>query len=207
MVYFKAKTSNTAGKQPHVSKIITNEFVVSQYKMKYWLPLILFSLLTACGYYNPHTVADKSGQSYSVYAPQWKNQTNELGLEAVLNHAVHDWLSESRIVKLTSSASDADYLLHGIIQSINTPGLSYGTFDQATEVRAELKVLYTLKERKTGKTVFSKNSTEFEAFQIGTDAPHTRTNKESALNTIADRFGEAIHLNIFYALTKNKRHE
>jgi hypothetical protein len=175
--------------------------------MKYWLPLILFSLLPACGYHNPNTVGDKSGQHLTVYAPQWKNQTNELGLEAVVNHAVHDWLAESRIVQLTSSAADADYLLDGIIQSINIPGLSYGTFDQATEVRAELKVHYTLKEKNTGKTIFSNSITELEAFPIGTDAPHTRTNKETALKTIANRLGETIHLNIFYALTKNKRYE
>ena len=175
--------------------------------MKYWLPILFLCLLPTCGYYTPNTVTDKSDQQLAVYAPQWKNQTNELGLESVFNHAVHDWLSESKTVELKSSASDADYLLNGIIQAINIPGLSYNTFDQATEVRAELKVRYSLKEKKTGKTIFIKSFTEFQAFQIGTDAPHTRINKEKSLKIIADRVGEQIHMNILYALTKNKRYK
>ncbi len=175
--------------------------------MKRWLPIILLFLLPSCGYYHPYSAAEKSFKTITVYAPQWKNRTNELGLESVINHAVHDWLAESKLVKITSSVSDADYLLNGTIQSINMPGLSYGTFDQATEVRAELRVNYTFTKKESGRIIFKKNVRAHEAFTIGADAPHTRTNKESALETIADRLGEEIHLNIFYALTKNKRYE
>ena len=138
----------------------------------------------------------------------WRNQTNELGLEAVVGQAVQDWLSESNRLRLTSSSSEAQYVLEGTIVAIDMPGLSYGTAEVASELRGQLTVSYTLKEKASGKVLLNRqNVIKSKAFRVGADAPHHRTNKEAALAAMAEELGEDVYMNVYRALTSIIRYQ
>lgn len=179
--------------------------MVTATSRKFLSLLIAAVLLASCGYYNPYTVSLKETGKVSVYLPMWKNRTNELGLEATLHQALHDWFAESRYIHIAESAEEADYLLNGVILSIDVPGLSYGSFDQATELRAELKVQYSMNSGKNGTLIIPvREITKRESFATGADAPHSRTNKEVALAKIVDQLGEEIYISATSALTRQR---
>ena len=175
---------------------------------KYLLALAGLIIISGCGYYNPYNV-DKSGDiTFSVFAPIWKNQTNELGYETVINQSLQDWLSESHQIKLTSNRDDAQYILEGTIVAMDIPGLSYGLFDQATELRAEMIVEYLLREKDSGRIILKqKNLARRQAFRVGKDALYHLTNKEAALDIMADELGEDIYMHILNTLTQTKRYK
>lgn len=192
---------------PFTARRLFKAIIKRDQSMKRITYLILLIFLGGCGYYNPYTGPKSTGENHIIHAPMWKNQTNEIGLEANIHQAIHDWLSESPIIDLTSSRSEADYILTGTIHSIDMPGLSYGVFDQALEVRAIMEISYELREKSGGTVIFNKQKfIKQKAFKIGADSPRHRTNKESALLIVADEIGEEIYRNILHALTKKKRH-
>jgi hypothetical protein len=113
--------------------------------------LTLSVALSACGYSNPYSREDDSapeavaGETISIYVDMWSNNSSELGLQSEMKQALVRWLKKSRNFSMAATPDQADYVLGGVIESSHYPGLSYGAWDRAVELRAEMKYSYHLR--------------------------------------------------------------
>lgn len=156
--------------------------------------LLCVFFLAGCGYHSPYAKGN-NGKGFALYNTIWKNRTNDMGVESLLYQAITDWFLGSKQIRLTTSRDEADLILNGEIISAAYPGLSYGDFDQAKELRAVLTVRFSLEEKKSGKIILESTKHVLEeSFFIDVDAVRTRGNKEKALARLADELAEEIYL-------------
>jgi outer membrane lipopolysaccharide assembly protein LptE/RlpB len=173
------------------------------------LTVLLLSLavtLSSCGYSNPYArLDDPAGgpaEPVSIFVDMWKNKTSELGLQSEMTQSLTRWLKKSRHFTMAASPDQADYTLRGVIESAHYPGLSYGTFDRAVELRAELTFSFELKKNSTGEIILKKEEAPWHAnFRQGRDAATTERNKRQALVLITDDIAERIYINLFHAFS------
>lgn len=169
----------------------------------------LLLLTGGCGYSNPHTrVAehDQDGDGViRVYLSMWRNQTNLLGFQGQIQQGLIQALTASNRFYLTQNRASADYILEGTIYAVEIPGLSYGAFDRAVEVRAETTLGYQLVDARSGKVVLEKKKyIKRETFRVGNDAVRTRSNEDAALSRLADGLADDIDIQLFYFFTGEK---
>ncbi len=168
----------------------------------------LLFFTTGCGYSNPHTriaTFDKDGDGkIRLFLDMWSNQTNLLGFQGHVEQNLIHVLTRSNRFSLTQSKSKADYILGGTIYSVEIPGLSYGAFDKAVEVRAEVKLGYRLQDAKTGKFIFQKEKyVKRETFRVGADAVQTQANQDLALLELARSLADNIDIQLYYLFTRD----
>ncbi|MCB2181504.1 MAG: hypothetical protein KQH63_05735 [Desulfobulbaceae bacterium] len=166
-------------------------------------------LLHGCGYTNPYSpsASDEGNpeSTVSIFVDMWENQTSEMGYQSDMKQSLVQWLKKSRRFTLTKNRGDADYLLGGVIKSAHFPGLSYGNWDRAVEVRAEISFSFYLKKRESGETVLeNKHITRRESFLVGGDASATETNKRRALLKIADELADNIYIQLYYRFSQKE---
>jgi outer membrane lipopolysaccharide assembly protein LptE/RlpB len=164
------------------------------------LLILVFLLLTSCGYHNPYSgaIADSS---VSIHIPIWENRTNIAGLEYTFLEAMHGWFRKNSHINTVSSPEQADFTLNGEIASVNLPGLSYGQYEKVTESEARLTVSFTLM---SGKNDFWKEKALVleEAFLTGSDAEQYRANLNNALSSMAEDLAESVYFKMI-----SSRHE
>jgi hypothetical protein len=175
---------------------------------KFTTLLFIIFVLTGCGYTNPYAPKADDGQkannSVSIYVDMWHNHTAELGYHTLLKQSLVRWLKKSPKFSISPDRNQADYILGGTIHSARYPGLSYGTFNQAIEIRAEIKVSFKLENNKTSELVLnSRQINRREAFIVGDNAADTESNKRQALRVIADDIAENIYIQIFYKFSRD----
>lgn len=168
----------------------------------------LLYFTTGCGYSTPHTRiakhdADGDG-TIRIFLNMWSNQTNLLGFQGQVQQSLIQVLTRSNHYHLTQNKARADYILEGTLYSVEIPGLSYGAFDRAVEVRAEVKLGYRLVDAKSGNVILQKNKyIKRETFQVGDDAVHTQGNQDLALVLLADDLADDIDIQLFYLFTRD----
>lgn len=169
--------------------------------------LFLCFLLTGCGYTSPYADlseydANQNG-TISIYVDMWNNRTAELGYQTVLKQSLVRWLKKSPKFSIAPERSQADYVLGGTVHSVHYPGLSYGLFNRAIELRAEVEVSFQLTDKKTGDSLIrSRKITRREAFRVGENAAEAESNKRRALIVIADSIADNIYIQIFYKFSR-----
>ena len=156
---------------------------------------LILSIIAGCGYYNPY-VANSDAQPFSVHRSMWKNQTNELGLEAILYQSLSNWLRKTKIIDLKESLNDAQYQIVGKITMVDHPEIAYGDDNEATELRAQLGVEYSIVDKTNGTTIFDRKKTYTETFHQSSSPTQLQTNKNEAMIQIADDISEEIYLYI-----------
>ncbi|MBI5557926.1 MAG: hypothetical protein HY885_09830 [Deltaproteobacteria bacterium] len=173
--------------------------------------LTLCVALAACGYSNPYSREDDSGpeavagETISIYVDMWSNNSSELGLQSEMKQALVRWLKKSRHFSMATTPDQADYVLGGVIESSHFPGLSYGAWDRAVELRAEMKYSYHLKKNNTGEIILEKRNAPWqESFRAGADAAATEMNKRQSLKLIVDTIAENIYMQLFYTFSKKE---
>ncbi len=178
-------------------------------KMKKIITLFfLLILLTGCGYTNPYSETtaldeDQDG-TVSIFVDMWTNQTAELGFQSYIKQSLVGWLKKSPRFTMARDKASSDFTLDGTIFSARYPGLSYGSFDRAIELRAEIELSFNLKNSKTGKTVLqSRKITRRESFRVGTVSAEAETNKQLALMEIADDIADNIFVQVFYKFSRD----
>jgi len=165
------------------------------------LATLLALLLTGCGYHNPYLA--KGNHPISVARSMWTNHTTELGLDNTLFQAQSDWLRKSPLITMTDMDHGAEYQLTGTIDRVSYPEISFGTYREGTEGRAELTVSFAIKETKSGQVVWERRSaTRQQAFFMSQDPIKLQSNRKAALQEIANDFAEEIYL---YLITKIMR--
>ncbi len=166
--------------------------------------LIISLLLASCGYYNPY-VARSDSKPITLHRSMWDNQTNELALETTFYHALSDWLRKTKLITLTDSKEEAEYVLTGEINTIDYPEISYASNRVASELRANLSVSYKIIETSTGKISWQQSETLDETLIKVSDQIQLQKNKNAALAIIADDLAEKIYLHIINSIMRPDR--
>jgi len=170
--------------------------------------LITAILFSGCGYTNPYapsTDTDGNGDKTPLYLEMWDDETNLLGYQAVIQRSLVHWLKKSKKFVLVNDSSDAGHILSGAIHYADFPGLSYGTFDRAVELRAKVRFSYTVKELKNNLIKLEKKEfTKLKSYLVGSSAVETEDNRQSALQEIADELAEEIYIELSYILIPKK---
>ncbi len=157
--------------------------------------ILLALLLFGCGYHNPYLTQGLA--PITISRSMWTNRTTELGLPNTLFQAQSDWLRKSPLITIADSKAEADYQLSGTIDRVSYPEISFGTFREGTEGRAELTVSFTLTETKSGKVVWERPAaTRQQTFFMSQDPVRLQDNRTAALREIADDFAEEIYLHL-----------
>ncbi len=169
---------------------------------KYILPLVLLTglLVTACGYHNPYVY---SGPDKNLYVANWRNRTNDLLLDAKIYQSLVRWYQKSGSIKVVKEKNGAHLILAGEIVSIDLPSLSYGSGNDATEVRILLTVRYILKDIESGEVLLEiPNEVWSEEYKVGTSSSENSDNEIEALKTIIDDLSEKIYIKTLGILSK-----
>lgn len=177
--------------------------------MKLLTTLLLTAIFfSGCGYTNPYTLpTDTDGENDRIplYLEMWNDETNLLGYQAVIQRSLVHWLKKSKKFVLVNDRSDTSHILSGAIHYADFPGLSYGTFDRAVELRAKVKFSYKLKESENNLIKLEKKAfTKLKSYRVGSSAVATEDNKQSALQEIADDLAEEIYIELSYILIPKK---
>ena len=132
----------------------------------------------------------------------WDNKTNLLGFEATIQHDLILWLKKSNRFHITQKRDEADFILDGSIFSINQPALSYGEFDRATVLRAEVQFAYNLTDQDTGKIVFRQaRLLKRQDYSVSNDAVRTNSNLNKSLQLMSEDLADSIYIQLFYLFT------
>jgi len=119
------------------------------------LYLLLILVLVGCGY-RPMGAAPLSPQGAPTIAiPPFANRSTEVGLEAIFAGALINTFSQTKAVKVTSSAQDADLVLEGKVRSIDNTSVAFNDVTRSTVRRVTLRIELNL--RKGGKVLWKDN--------------------------------------------------
>lgn len=165
------------------------------------LLLLLFTfILSSCGYHNPYVY---SGPQRNIYISNWHNRTNELLLNAKIYQSLTSWFQKSGSIKVQKSKERAQLILAGEILSIQLPSLTFGTGNDATEVKIILHVRYILKDLESGKVLLEVAKERWtEEYKVGTYASENKDNEREALAIIIDDLSEKIYIKTLDRLAK-----
>lgn len=163
------------------------------------LSTIIFLLLAGfavisggCGYYFPHVY---EGPVKTIYMPNWKNRTSQLGLDAKIYQSLSRWFQKSKSIKLTKDKSEADLILAGEIIDIDLPSVSWDLNARATEVKVKLQVRYVLKDIKSDEILWEVPSELWtEDYSTGRFSLNIADNEKAALAQILKDMSERIYL-------------
>ncbi|MBU4262236.1 MAG: hypothetical protein KKC76_10260 [Proteobacteria bacterium] len=178
--------------------------------MLFALFLALMMSLSACGYSNPYVHSDDSEGvnkqgTLTIFVDMWQNKTSELGFQSEVKQSLVRWLKKSPHFSMARTPEQADYMLSGIIESVHLPGLSYGTFDRAVELRAEITYSVEVKNTKTGAIILKRKDADwYESYSAGGSAADLEMNKREALREVADNIAENIYVNLFNRFSAKK---
>ena len=173
--------------------------------MKMRKHLILFAVLiglivSSCGYRNPYVY---SGPDKSLYITNWPNRTNDLLLDAKIYQKLVSWFQKSGSITVIKEKKGAQLILAGEIMSIDLPSLSYGSDNDATEVKVLLTVRYVLKDIESGKVLIEVGrETWTEEYKVGATSSESSDNEKEALDIIIDDLAEKIYINTLNKLSK-----
>ena len=171
---------------------------------------LLVWLLSGCGYSSPYATqtefAEEADGVMTLYLSMWKNQTNELGFQSMIYQDLIKWLKKSKRVRLTQDRQEAKYILEGTINSIRFEGLSYGSYEEAIEIRAITRLSYALREKETDKIVWQRtNYIRRDNFRVKNDSVITSDNKRKALADISEDVAEEIYTKIFFTIARTDK--
>ncbi len=162
--------------------------------------IVLGFILSSCGYHNPYVY---TGPNRSLYITTWHNRTNDLLLDAKIYQSLTSWYQKSGRIQVTKQKNGAHLILAGEIISIDLPSLSYGTGNDATEVKVLLTVRYILKDLESDKVLLEVgNEVWTEEYKVGASSSENSDNEKEALGIIIDDLSEKIYLKTLSILAK-----
>jgi len=157
------------------------------------VPLLAFValFLVSCGYHNPYVY---NGPERVIFLKDWQNRTSELGLDNDIYQALVRWFQKSGSIVITKQKNGADLILAGEIVSIDLPTLSYGSSNDATEVKVRLTTRYVMKDLASDAIVLEQpGETWTQDYLVGDSAETNRSNRERALEIIVEDLAQKIY--------------
>ncbi len=172
---------------------------------KFIIPLVLITglILASCGYRSPYVY---SGPDKNIYITSWHNRTNELLLDAKIYQSLVKWYQKSGSIKVIKAKDGAQLILAGEIISIDLPSLSYGSGNDATEVKVLLTVRYVLKDLENDTVLLEVGrETWTEEYKVGASSSESSDNEKEALGIIIDDLSEKIYIRTLDTLAKQRQ--
>ncbi len=167
------------------------------------LCLSLAVLTGGCGYYFPHVY---DGPTQTIYMPNWKNRTSQLGLDARIYQSLSRWFQKSSSIVLTRDRDQADMILAGELVSIDLPSVSWDADARTTEAKVALVVRYIFKDVKTDKILWEvPRELWTEAYSTAGGAAVMSENEREALEQILEDMSERIYLGTLDKLRRQNR--
>lgn len=155
---------------------------------------------TGCGYYFPHVY---DGPTRTIYMPNWKNRTSQLGLDAKIYQSLSRWFQKSKSIVLTKDRGEADLVLAGEIIDIDLPSVAWDGNARSTQVKVRLHVRYVLKDLKTDDIIWEVPSELWtEAYAAEGGSAIMADNEREALTQILTDMSERIYLGTLDKLRK-----
>lgn len=177
---------------PNVHQYIIKELTVRLTRIMLPLFLTLFILIGGCGYHSPHVY---DGPSKTIYMPNWKNRTSQLGLDARIYQTLTRWFQKSNSINLTKDREQADMILAGEIVSIDLPSVAWGADARTTEAKVALSVRYIIKDLKSDKIIWEvPNELWTEAYSTVGGSSVMAENERNALTQILSDMSERIYI-------------
>lgn len=172
---------------------------------KFIIPLVLITglILASCGYRSPYVY---SGPDKNLYITSWHNRTNELLLDAKIYQSLVKWYQKSGSIKVIKAKDGAQLILAGEIISIDLPSLTYGSGNDATEVKVLLTVRYVLKDLEQDTVLLEVGrETWSEEYKVGASSSESSDNEKEALGIIIDDLSEKIYIKTLDILSKQRQ--
>jgi hypothetical protein len=157
------------------------------------LCLLLIFFSGGCGYYFPHVY---DGPPTTIYIPNWKNRTSELGLDTEIYQSLTRWFQKSQSIILTRDKSEANLILAGEVVAIELPSVSWNADARSTEVKVKLHVRYILKDQQSDEIIWEVPQEYWtEDYPVGSgSASVLADNEKQALKQILSDMSERIYL-------------
>ena len=129
------------------------------------ISVLLFLLLSACGYHTPGA-SDTwvGGEARTLYVQLFDNQTVEPYLENYITDALIAELAVSRLFELTENPDKADVRLAGNVKTFTDSAVSYGNSDQITEYSATMAVAVRLLDKNNSDIIWQRSLTRSEDY-------------------------------------------
>ena len=172
---------------------------------KFIIPLVLVTglILASCGYRSPYVY---SGPDKNLYITNWHNRTNELLLDAKIYQSLVKWYQKSGSIKIIKAKEGAHLILAGEIISIDLPSLTYGSGNDATEVKVLLTVRYVLKDIEKDTVLLEvSRETWSEEYKVGASSSESSDNEAEALGIIINDLSEKLYIKTLDILSKERK--
>ena len=169
------------------------------------IPLVLTIglILASCGYRSPYVY---SGPDKNLYITSWHNRTNDLLLDSKIYQSLVKWFQKSGSIKVIKAKDGSQLILAGEIISIDLPSLTYGSGNNATEVKILLTVRYVLKDLEKDSILFEVGrETWSEEYKVGASSSENADNEQKALAIIIDDLSEKIYIKTLDILSKQRQ--
>lgn len=125
-----------------------------------------------------------------------RNDTTEVGLEALLTDQLRRRFSESGWVRLVD-VEDADAVVTGAIKKFKTSPISFSTSDYAVEYRASMRVSIRLVNRQGISLWEDRNLVKMREYRVVPDIFESEANKDQAIKWLVREISADVHDRIF----------
>lgn len=125
--------------------------------------------LTGCGYRPVGGTMAFSGERPTLAIPLFDNSSTEVGLEAVFANAFVETFSRSGAVRVTPRPEEADLVLEGRVSSLEHSSVAFYDLDRSLVRKVTIHVELSLKNRRTGKTVWKDREVLAEDYVVSSD--------------------------------------
>jgi hypothetical protein len=145
--------------------------------------LVLFALISGCGYTNKSLISRKIN---SIYIPIFGNHTFRRGLEFDLTTALKDEIMSKTKLRIAKK-DNADTILTGKIVTVTEGVITSNARDNIIENRVSITVNIAFADRRTGRELMSMDGLTNTAEYIVTRGENINTATKECLEGLAEK--------------------
>lgn len=177
-------------------KSLRGSRVLSGSRVLFLSLVVLFVLPIGCGYHLARPGNNLPADVHSLAIPILRNETTEVGIEALLTDELRRRFAESGWIELVD-VEQADAVLVGSVEKFKTSAISFSSSDYAVEYRASLRVAIRLVDRR-GVTLWEdRNLVKLREYRAVPDIFDSEANKDEAIRWLVREVSADVHDRIF----------
>lgn len=164
--------------------------------------LVLLSLVfvAACGYRVLGSEPVAAGVRPKLAIPLFTNRSSEVGLEAIFANALIRVFSRSRVTQVTAMEKQADLILQGHVQKVESSSLAYQDIDRSLVRRVTLTVDLTLKERQGGQVLWKEMQVITADYVVNPNYHYGEATRKESIRRAAADLAQRVHDKILMIL-------
>jgi outer membrane lipopolysaccharide assembly protein LptE/RlpB len=156
--------------------------------------LLSVIFLSACGYHRAGRSEAIPSWIKTIYIAPFSNRSGELQLGTWITDALRREFLRGGGGLALASKEEADVILEGDVERVDTAGLSYLTYNQTVERQISVDCALRIVDRKTGQVLWqTTNLRRDEGFLVGQEMMQTEGFKEEALKKLSRYMAELIY--------------